>query len=143
MKKQLNFLLVILFIIIIAWLLRPSDEITHKLWVVKGITLTGPYRAAIMEYWQNSQQLPESIDDLALEKILVKVDFEKTAVESITVGEDGPGTITVHFSTANVENAPPAINNTRIILSPVISDGGLIWSCKGAMPEELLPPACL
>jgi hypothetical protein len=143
MKKQLNFLFVILFIIIVAWLLRPSDEITHKLWVVKGITLTEPYRAAIMEFWQNTQQLPESIDDLTLEKILIKVDFEKTAVESITVGEDGPGTVTVHFSTNNIESAPPAINNTRIILSPVISDGELIWNCKGAMPEGLLPPACL
>jgi hypothetical protein len=143
MKKQLNFLFVILFIIIVAWLLRPSDEITHKLWVVKGITLTESYRAAIMEFWQNTQQLPESIDDLTLEKILIKVDFEKTAVESITVGEDGPGTVTVHFSTNNIESAPPAINNTRIILSPVISDGELIWSCKGAMPEGLLPPACL
>jgi hypothetical protein len=96
-----------------------------------------------MEFWQNTQQLPESIDDLTLEKILIKVDFEKTAVESITVGEDGPGTVTVHFSTNNIESAPPAINNTRIILSPVISDGELIWSCKGAMPEGLLPPACL
>ena len=143
MKKQLNFLLVILFIIIVAWLLRPSDEITHKLWVVKGIALTGPYRAAIMEYWQNTQQLPETINDLTLEKILVKVDFEKTAVESITVGEAGPGTITVHFSTINNESAPPEINNTKIILVPALMDDGFTWSCKGTMPQELLPPACL
>ena len=142
MKKQLNFLFVILIIIVLAYLLRPSDELTHRLWVVKGITLTAPYRAAIMEYWQNTQQLPESMDDLTLGKILVKVDFEKTAVESIVIGNDGPGTITVYFSATTSENAPPAINNTKIVLTPVLMDEGFVWSCQGTMPQELLPAPC-
>lgn len=142
MKRQLNFLIVILVVIIIAWLLRPSDEMTHRLWIVKGITLTEPYRAAVMEYWQNTQQLPESIDDFNLEKILVKVDFGKTAVDSITIGEEGPGTVTVHYSSASSENAPPAIHNTRIVLTPVIMDDGFIWGCRGTMPKELIPIPC-
>lgn len=142
MKKQLNFLFVILIIIVLAYLLRPSDELTHRLWVVKGITLTGPYRAAIKEYWQNTQQLPESMDDLAREKILVKVEFAKTAVESIMVGENGPGTITVYFSTDNTENAPTAINKTKITLTPSLMDEGFTWNCKGTMPPELLPVPC-
>jgi hypothetical protein len=142
MKKQFNFLLVILIIIVLAYLLRPPDEMTHRLWVVKGITLTEPYRAAVMEYWQNTQQLPVSIDDLGLEKILVRVDFDKTAVASITVGENGPGTVTVHYSTAHAEKAPPAIHNTRIILVPVLMDEGFAWGCKGTLPRELLPVPC-
>jgi hypothetical protein len=141
MKKQLNFLFIILFIIIFAYLLSPDKEYTDRIWVLKGVALAAPYRAAVNEYWQKKQALP-GIDDLELEKILVQVNLDLTAVEFIAVGEDGPGTVTVHYSTKDKNSAPAIINNTKIILTPHLSAGKLSWSCKGTMPDIMIPQAC-
>ena len=105
MKRQLNFLFIILLVIIFAYLLAPDKEYTDRIWVLKGISVAAPYRAAVNEYWQKKQELPDT-GDLELEKIRVRVDLEKTAVDYITVGRDGPGSVTVHYSTKNKKSAP-------------------------------------
>jgi hypothetical protein len=140
-KKQLNFLFIILFVIIFAYMLAPDKEYTNKIWVLKGISVAAPYRAAVQEYWQNRKSLPGT-GDLELEKIRVQVNLDRTAVQSVVIGEDGPGTVTVHYSTRDKKSAPAGINNTKIILTPVLSGNKLIWSCVGTMPAEIIPQAC-
>jgi len=141
MKRQLNFLFIILFVIIFAYLLAPDKEYTDRIWVLKGISVAAPYRAAVNEYWQKKQELPEP-GDLELEKMRVQVDFEKTAVDSITIGKDGPGSVTVYYSTKNMNSAPVELNNTRIILKPGPAINKLVWSCEGTMPEAMIPKVC-
>ena len=141
MKRQLNFLFIILFVIIFAYLLAPDKEYTDRIWVLKGISVAAPYRAAVNEYWQKKQELPDA-DDLELEKIRVRVNLEKTAVDSITVGKDGPGSVTVHYSTKNVKSAPAELNNTSIILAPNPALNKLVWTCKASMPDAMIPQVC-
>ena len=141
MKKILKYLFVILFIIILAYLFVPDKEYTSKVWVLKGISLAQPYQAAVIEYWRRTGALPMP-GDLAHEKILVKVDFDKTAVKSITIGEEGPGTVTVHYFTTGIDSAPAAIDNRTITLTPGLADNKLAWTCQGTMPDEFIPRRC-
>ena len=141
MKRQLNFLFIILFVIIFAYLLAPDKEYTDRIWVLKGISVAAPYRAAVNEYWRNKKVLPGT-GDLDLEKILVRADFENTAVASITVGKDGPGSVTVYFSTKNSKSIPAELDDTSIILTPNPAAGKLVWSCRGTMPDILVPQVC-
>ena len=141
MKRQLNFLFIILFVVIFAYLLAPDREYTDRIWVLKGISAAAPYRAAVNEYWQKKQELPGK-GDLALEKIQVQVDLEKTAVDSIAVGRDGPGSVTVQFSTKTLKSVPVELDNTRIILIPKPAVDKLVWSCNGTMPEAMVPQSC-
>lgn len=141
MIRQLNFLFIILVVIVFAYLLAPDKEYTNRIWVQKGISVTAPYRAAVEEYWRKKQVLPGT-GDLELEKILVRADIEKTAVDSITVGKNGPGSITVHYSVKNHKSVPEELNNTEIILVPVPTVDKLVWACKGTMPDSMIPQVC-
>lgn len=141
MTRLFNFLFVILVVIVFAYLLAPDKEYTNRIWVQKGISVTAPYRAAVEEYWRKKQVLPGT-GDLELEKILVRADIEKTAVDSITVGKNGPGSITVHYSIKDHKSVPEELNNTEIILVPVPTADKLVWTCKGTMPESMIPQVC-
>ena len=142
MKKQLNFMFFILFIVILAWLLSPSKSTREKLWVLKGISLAQPYKAAVAEYVSRKQTFPEG-NDLEEEKIRVKVSFDRTAVESILVGEDGPGVISIHYSASRANAAPQEIDNAVIYLTPFLSEDRIRWTCTAAeMPKELTPAVC-
>ena len=89
------------------------ESTRDKLWVLKGISLAQPYKAAVAEYVSRTQAFPGK-DDLAKERITVKVGFDRTAVDSITVGEDGPGVISIHFSANRTDGAPPDIDNAVV-----------------------------
>lgn len=141
MKKILNFLFIILIIVVFAYLLSPDREYTSKLWVLKGISLAQPYRAAVIEYVQKTGVLPGP-DDIEREKIFVRVDLENTAVKIITIGEENPGAVTIYYSTAGLDSAPSEINNHKIILSPSLTGNKLTWSCKGTMPADFIPVLC-
>lgn len=141
MNKTLNFLFIILFIIVLAYLASPDREYTDKLWVLKGVSLAQPYKAAVIEYIQRTGELPGA-GDIEQEKIFVRVDFANTAVETITIGEDKPGLVTVHYSTNGIDSAPVEIDKQKIILSPTLSGNKLSWSCSGTMPVQFIPVIC-
>lgn len=141
MKKTFNFLFIILFIIVAAYLFAPGKETTNKLWVIRGISLAQPYKAAVIEYIQRTNSLPLP-GDLEHEKILVKVDFSHTPVKTVTIGEEGPGTVTIHFFTTGINSAPPEINNKTITLTPDMANNKLTWSCRSTLPVEFIPAVC-
>lgn len=141
MKKTLNFLFVVLFIIVFAYLFIPDKQYTNKLWAVKGISLAQPYKAAVIEYVMKTRSLPGP-GDLEHAKIQVKVNFNNTPVKNITIGERGPGTVTVYFFDSGIESAPAEINNRTITLVPSLIENKLSWSCASTLPVEFVPRAC-
>lgn len=141
MKKQLRFFFLLLFFLLFAYLLRPSSDHLDKLYVVKGITLAADYKKSVAEYLADNNGLPTS-DDWQETGGSVDVDLSDSAVDRITVGDDGPGTVTIYYSASRLAAAPPAIDNTRIVLTPQVMGGEITWTCSGTMPEEFLPTAC-
>ncbi|HEY5702189.1 MAG TPA: pilin [Gammaproteobacteria bacterium] len=141
MKKQLNFMFFILVIVILAWLFSPSKTTRDKIWVLKGISLAQPHKAAIAEYYERNQRFPGA-DDLEEDRIFVNVEYSRTAVDSIDVGKKGPGVITITYSTDKVEGAPEALDNKHVFLSPFIIENRIEWSCDTDMVLEITPVAC-
>ena len=141
MKKQLRFFFILLFFLLFAYILRPSSDYMEKLFVVKGISLAADYKKAVSDYLADHRELPTGEDWIEMSPA-VQVNLDESAVDRITVGDDGPGTVTIYYSTDKLADAPPAINNTRIILTPQVFSGKITWTCKGTMPEEYRPNAC-
>lgn len=141
MKKQLRFFFILLFFLLFAYILRPSSDYMEKLMVVKGISLAAEYKKAVGEYLAEYKELPTGEDWQGISPE-VRVNLDESAVEKITVGDDGPGTVTIYYSADKLADAPPAINNTRIILTPQVFSGKITWTCRGTMPEEYRPNAC-
>jgi len=141
MKKQLNFLLFILFLVIIAWLFSPSKETRDKLWVLKGVALAQPYQAAVAEYVGRTGELP-SATDLDKQRIKVDVNLDKTAVDAIHIGQQSPGVVSIYYSSEGSEAAPKAIDNTSLHLIPSIEGKHMAWSCRTDIPDNLSPRGC-
>ena len=143
MKTQLKFFFTLLFFLLFAYLLRPSHQHLDKLFVVKGISLAAVYKQAVSNYLDKYKKLPDD-NDFITDPLFqnIRVNLDNTAVERISVGENGPGTITVHYNSKQVENAPQAIDDQEIILSPNVFGDRITWQCRGTMDKEYLPVAC-
>ena len=68
--------------------------------------------------------------------------LEKSLVESIIVGEEASGSISVYFTSSKDTKAPAGIEGKKIVLTPSVQDGVVSWTCKGTLTEELLPGPC-
>lgn len=141
MKKQLRFFFFLLFVVLFAYLLRPSSEHLDKLYVVRGVSLATDYKKAVSNYLLDNKTLPGR-EDWETMAGSVHVDLAESAVDRITVGDDGPGTVTIYYDSSRLADAPPAINNTRVVLTPQVFGDSITWTCRGTMPQEYLPNAC-
>ena len=142
MKKGLNLLIIIGLILFVSFALVPSKiDYTDQAKILQGLSLAVSYRKAVGEYWKEKGELPNG-DDWSRNGNKVAVDLGKSLVESIHVGQDGPGTITVYYTNAKDQAAPADIAGKKIILIPEVQDNQLVWSCKGTMPEQYLPVRC-
>jgi hypothetical protein len=142
MKKGLNLLIIIGLILFVSFALFPSKiDYTDKAKVLQGLSLAVSYKKAVGEYWKDKGKLPNSEDWNKIGN-KVAVDFGKSLVESIHVGQDGPGTITVYYTNAKDKAAPADLTGKKIILTPEAQDNQLIWSCKGTIPTQYLPVRC-
>lgn len=141
MKKQLRFFFVLLFVLLFAYLLRPSSEHLDKLYVVKGITLATEHKKAVSNYLLDNKTLPTDKDWEAMAD-RVRVNLAESAVDRITVGDNGPGTVTIYYDSSKLAGAPLAINNTRVVLTPQVFGDSITWTCSGTVPEDYLPNAC-
>ncbi len=100
------------------------------------------YKTAVREYWQEKALFPNADDWAKMENKPV-VDISKSLVESIHVGEEGPGVITVYFTNKPSIEMQTDISDTRILLKPNIEDGRLKWSCEGTVASGIMPKKCL
>jgi type IV pilus assembly protein PilA len=142
MKKGLNLLIIIGLILFISFALFPSKiDYTDQAKVLQGLSLAASYKEAVGEFWKDKGELPNG-DDWNRNGNKVAVDLGKSLVESIHVGQDGPGTISVYYTNAKDQAAPADITGKKIVLTPEVQDNQLVWSCKGTIPAQYLPARC-
>jgi type IV pilus assembly protein PilA len=142
MKKGLNLLIIIGLILFVSFALFPSKiDYTDQAKVLQGLSLAISYKKAVGEYWKDKGELPNGEDWSKIEN-KVTVDLDKSLVESIHVGQDGPGTIAVYYTSGKDQAAPAGITGKKIVLTPKVQDNQLVWSCKGTIPAQLLPVRC-
>lgn len=142
MNRSLNFLITILVIIILAYVFAPeTDNYRQKLKVVRGIQAAEAHRAAVSEFWERTGRLPRA-DELGKEKILIETSPDQEVVEAIRVGEDEPGTVTIHYKKVDLPETPTAQDGNRVVLIPEITNGQLTWTCWGTLASESLPRVC-
>ena len=58
------------------------------------------------------------------------------------VGEEVPGSISLLYTSRKDQNAPADIEGKKVVLTPSVEEGEVRWSCKGTLPEDLLPVPC-
>lgn len=134
----------ILFSLVLVWnfVLFPSKiELTDRTRVLQGVSLAKPYKEAIVAYWQSKAQFPAR-EDWDPGSLVSAEKLEKSLVESIIVGEEASGSISVYFTSSKDPKAPAGIEGKKIVLTPSVQDGVVSWTCKGTLTEELLPVPC-
>jgi len=139
---KLIVLIIIALILIWKFVLSPSQlDFSNRTKVLHGISLTADHKKAVNEYWKEKGSLPDA-KGWQEAGIKVTVDFGKSLVQSINVGEDGPGTISVYYTNSRNPDIPATVNGKRIILTPTMQGDKLDWNCKGTIPVDLLPAPC-
>jgi len=142
MKKGLNLIVIIGLVLFVSFALLPSKiDYTDQAKVLQGLSRAVVYKKAVREYWKDKGELPNA-DDWNRNGNKVVVDLGKSLVESIHVGQDGPGTISVYYTTAKDTIVPADITGKKIVLIPEVRNDQLIWSCKGTIPAQYLPARC-
>ena len=134
----------ILFALVLVWtfVLFPSKiELTDRTKVLQGVFLAKPYKEAIAGYWKSNAQFPAK-EDWDTGGLVSAEKLEKSLVESIIVGEEAPGSISVYFTSSKVPNAPTGIEGKKVILTPSVKNEVVSWTCKGTLKENLLPVPC-
>lgn len=142
MKKGLNFLIIICLVFFIGFALFPGKlDYTDKAKVLQGLSLGAAYKEAVINYWKEFGHFP-STEDWDNYEGKANVEFRKSLVNSIQVGEVGDGMITIYYTNSLDQTVPDDINGTKIVLSPKISNEQITWTCKGTMPIQYLPASC-
>ena len=142
MKKKLP--LLILVIIVLCWNFVFTEKtvgLTDQAKVLQGLSMAISFKAAVGNYWDKNKTLPSNVD-WNNENPGVVVDLSQTIVNSIQVGEDGPGVISVLYGARPGLESPTEIDGKKINLIPGVQDGRLIWACEGTITTNLLPKNC-
>ncbi|MBL1142704.1 MAG: hypothetical protein HND53_11795 [Proteobacteria bacterium] len=143
MNKTL--VILILAVIVLCWNFVFTDtkkiDLTDPAKVLQGLSQSIQYKLAIIKYWKEKKSLPDA-DEWSNAGNNIEIDTSKSLVETIEVGMDAPGAITVYF--ANKENIPleKDIDGTKIVLVPEINGERLVWTCRGTMHQEYMPSKC-
>ncbi|MEE8233447.1 MAG: pilin [Gammaproteobacteria bacterium] len=134
----------ILFALVLVWtfVLFPSKiELTDRTKVLQGVFLAKPYKEAIAGYWKSNAQFPAK-EDWDPGGLVSAEKLEKSLVESIIVGEEASGSISVYFTSSRDPKVAAGIEGKKIVLTPSDQNGVVSWTCKGTLTEELLPMPC-
>ncbi|MCH7696287.1 MAG: pilin [Proteobacteria bacterium] len=115
--------------------------LTDQAKVLQGLSSAIAYKTAVRRYWEENRTLPGT-EDWHKRKQKVLVDLTKSIVESIQVGEDGPGVISVLYAASQDLESSAEIHGKKINLIPEVQGGKLIWTCLGTLPLKLLPKRC-
>ena len=142
MNRRLIILILLALVLVWNFVLFPSKiEFSDRARVLQGISLARPYKEAIAEYWQSKAQFPV-MEDWDRGSLVSAEKLGKSLVESIVVGEEAPGSISVYFTNRRDPNAPANIEGRKVVLTPFAVDAELSWRCTSTLPEDLLPLAC-
>lgn len=136
--------ILILFTLVLVWkfVLFPSKiELTDRTKVLLGISLAKPYKEAIAGYWESKGHFPAK-EDWDTGSLVSSEKLGKSLVESIIVGEEVSGSISIYFTSSRDPNVPTDIEGKKVILIPSAQNGIVSWTCKGTLTKELLPISC-
>ncbi len=142
MNKTL--ILLVLVLIILAWNFIFTDkqlDLTDQAKVLQGLSTAISHKTAVEKYWSEQGRLPDH-DDWASVTPAVSVDLSQTIVQSIEVGRDGPGVISVFYTARPGLESPELIEGEKINLIPAARNGRLDWTCEGTLEPALLPRNC-
>ena len=142
MNKTL--IILILAVIVLSWNFIFTEKkvgLTDQAWVLQGLSSALAHKLAIAKYWSEKGSLPDNAEWIK-EKPAITVDLSQTIVESIEVGVDGPGVISVRYTTRPDLASPAQIDGRKINLVPVVLNGKLDWTCKGTLDITLMPRNC-
>lgn len=137
-------LVLVLALIILAYNFVFTDErvgLTDQARVLQGLSSALSYKTAVAKYWTEKNALPDHTDWVNYNSG-ISVDLSQTIVESIEIGVDGPGIISVHYSARPGLESPSAIDGKKINLIPAMLNGKLDWTCKGTLDLQLMPRNC-
>ncbi len=137
-------IILILFALVLVWnfVLFPSKiEFSDRARVLQGISLAKPYKEAIVNYWKSKSEFPGKQEWQSESLISIEV-LDKSLLESIIVGEESPGSISLLYTSRKDPDAPANIQGKKVVLTPFANDAGITWRCMSTLPEELLPLPC-
>ena len=142
MNRRLIVLIFLALVLVWNFVLYPSKiEFSGRARVLQGISLAKPYKEAITNYWKSESELPGE-EDWQSESLISFEVLDKSLLESIVVGEEAPGSISLLYTSRKDPNAPADIQGKKVVLTPFVNDAGVTWRCTSTLPEDLLPLAC-
>lgn len=140
MKGSMVFLVLVILVLCWEFVLSPGElEFTDRAKVLQGLSLARDYKQAVGEYWKANGVLPDAKD---WREGGVTADISQSIVESIRVGADAPGVISVHYTDKPEIDVHRTIVGTWIRLVPEVRNDELVWYCEGTVPEDYLPGKC-
>jgi type IV pilus assembly protein PilA len=139
-KLQRGFTLIELMIVvaiigIIAMIAIPAyQNYLIRAQVAEGLSIVGPVKIAIAEYWEEQGAFPADNNAAALEPPSA---YSGNYVESLTV--NGDAIVVLYGNRANNQ-----ISGQTISVTATASDGSLAWTCAtdGVIAEIYLPAVC-
>lgn len=142
MKTRLLVLILVALVLFWKFVLFPSKlDLSDRAKVLHGLSLTKPYKEAIIKIWKAKGEFPAA-DNWTPEHLLAEDILAKSLVESIIVGEDAPGSITVYYTRRNDPGVLADVDGKKIVLIPFAQAGEVRWKCKGTLDNDLLPKVC-
>lgn len=131
----IELMIVVAIIGILAAIAIPAyQSYTIRTQIAEGLTLTGPLKNAVVAYHGDNGTFPVDNAAAALE---AASEYAGSFVSSITVnGAD----IEIEYGI----RANAAIDGETVVLTAVIYDGSVTWSCAsgGVILDVYLPSAC-
>ncbi len=142
MNRRLVILILLTLVLVWNFVLFPSKiEFSDRTKVLQGLSFAKPYKDAIADYWKAKGQFPVQ-GELKSETLVSDEILDESLVESIIVGEEVPGSISIYFTKRKDSSVLVDIEGKKLVLTPSIEAGELKWKCKGTLAVDLLPAAC-
>ena len=125
----IELMIVVAIIGILAAIAIPAyTDYTKRAHVTEGLNLAAAAKTAVAEYYASEGSFPDTN---------VKAGLAATITgNAVTSVEVASGLITVKYNTK-------VVNDSTVILTPTVTDGGITWDCKtGTLESKYRPANC-
>ncbi len=142
MKTRLVLMILIALVLFWKFVLFPSKlDLSDRAKILQGLSLTKAYKEAMTKAWEAKGKFPGA-EDWTSENLVAADILEKSLVDSIVIGQEEPGSISVYYTHRRDPDVVADVEGKMIVLTPFIQEGAVRWKCKGTLADDLLPKAC-